>query len=83
MDDIDTDDERALKKLWLNDVPSEVSIFGWRLLSEKLPTREALARQGIILTHMICAAFFVSWRLRTYILFSLIVGFQGKFGIIL
>ncbi|KAK2361243.1 hypothetical protein QL285_086417 [Trifolium repens] len=53
MDDIDTDDERALKKLWLNDVPSEVSIFGWRLLSEKLPTREALARQGQVWNHIV------------------------------
>ncbi|MCI01226.1 putative ribonuclease H protein, partial [Trifolium medium] len=48
MDDIDINTERELKKLWLNDVPSKVSIFGWRLLLEKLPTQEALYRKGII-----------------------------------
>ncbi|MCI25208.1 ribonuclease H protein [Trifolium medium] len=38
----------AIKKLWKNDVPSKVSVFGWRLLLEKLPTRAALASKGII-----------------------------------
>ncbi|PNX69565.1 ribonuclease H, partial [Trifolium pratense] len=33
----------ALRKLWKNDVPSKVGVFGWRLLLEKLPTRAALA----------------------------------------
>ncbi|MCI30507.1 ribonuclease H protein, partial [Trifolium medium] len=33
----------ALHKLWKNDVPSKVGVFGWRLLLEKLPTRAALA----------------------------------------
>ncbi|PNX64230.1 heat shock protein, partial [Trifolium pratense] len=32
----------AVKKLWKNDVPSKVNVFGWRLLLEKLPTRAAL-----------------------------------------
>jgi hypothetical protein len=36
------------KELWLNNVPSKVTIFGWRLLLDKLPTREALFRKGII-----------------------------------
>ncbi|MCH90777.1 ribonuclease H protein, partial [Trifolium medium] len=38
---------KVLKRLWKNNVPSKVSIFGWRLLLEKLPTREALYRKGI------------------------------------
>ncbi|PNX94729.1 hypothetical protein L195_g017907, partial [Trifolium pratense] len=29
--------------LWLNDVPSKVGMFGWRLLLAKLPTRASLA----------------------------------------
>ncbi|PNX55215.1 hypothetical protein L195_g048842 [Trifolium pratense] len=33
---------QALQQLWLNNVPPKVNIFGWRLLLEKLPTREAL-----------------------------------------
>jgi hypothetical protein len=28
------------KELWLNNVPSKVTIFRWRLLLDKLPTRE-------------------------------------------
>jgi hypothetical protein len=32
----------ALKRLWKNNIPSKISIFGWKLLLEKLQTREAL-----------------------------------------
>ncbi|XP_045802541.1 uncharacterized protein LOC123896163 [Trifolium pratense] len=39
---LDTNTVAALKRLWKNNVPSKVSVFGWRLLLEKLPTREAL-----------------------------------------
>ncbi|XP_045831669.1 uncharacterized protein LOC123923074 [Trifolium pratense] len=38
----------ALQDLWMNDVPSKVNIFGWRLLLARLPTRMALVRKGII-----------------------------------
>jgi hypothetical protein len=43
---------QALKHLWLNSVPSNVSIFGWRLLLERLPTREALFNKGVITNHL-------------------------------
>ncbi|PNX60908.1 ribonuclease H, partial [Trifolium pratense] len=33
----------AIHKLWKNDIPSKVGVFGWRLLLDKLPTRAALA----------------------------------------
>ncbi|PNX58407.1 hypothetical protein L195_g050897, partial [Trifolium pratense] len=36
----------AIRKLWKNDLPSKVGVFGWRLLLEKLPTRVALAHRG-------------------------------------
>jgi hypothetical protein len=39
----------SLKLMWKNNVPSKISIFGWRLLLEKLPTREALFDKGIII----------------------------------
>ncbi|MCI07982.1 putative ribonuclease H protein, partial [Trifolium medium] len=53
-----TQTEAALKMLWFNNVPSKVSIFGWRLLLEKLPTREALHRRGIITNnHEKCCVF--------------------------
>jgi hypothetical protein len=41
----------ALKKLWITKVPSKASIFGWRLLLAKLPTKEALFEKGIITTN--------------------------------
>ncbi|CAJ2658352.1 unnamed protein product [Trifolium pratense] len=48
----------AVKKLWKNDVPSKVNVFGWRLLLEKLPTRDALASKGIITNpHETCCVF--------------------------
>jgi hypothetical protein len=34
--------------MWKNNVPSKISIFGWRLLLEKLPTRESLFNKGVI-----------------------------------
>jgi hypothetical protein len=37
-----------VEMLWKNNVPSKISIFGWRLLLEKLPTREALFGKGVI-----------------------------------
>ncbi|MCH83800.1 ribonuclease H protein, partial [Trifolium medium] len=42
---IDSHIVAALNRLWKNNVPSKVSIFGWWLLLKKLPTREALYRK--------------------------------------
>ncbi|PNX61621.1 cysteine-rich receptor-like protein kinase, partial [Trifolium pratense] len=41
-----TDILTALHKLWKNNVPSKVGVFGWRLLLDKLPTRANLASKG-------------------------------------
>jgi hypothetical protein len=38
----------AIIKLWKNDVPSKIKVFGWRLLLQRLPTREALHHRGIL-----------------------------------
>jgi hypothetical protein len=38
----------ALKKLWKSDIPSKILVFGWRLLLNRLPTRAALARRGVL-----------------------------------
>ncbi|MCH91379.1 putative ribonuclease H protein, partial [Trifolium medium] len=55
MNELETNTVKALKTLWKNNVPSKFSIFGWRLLLEKLPTRVALYNKGIITnTHDIC-----------------------------
>ncbi|KAK2410047.1 hypothetical protein QL285_045438 [Trifolium repens] len=45
---IDADVLEAIKKLWRNDLPSKVLVFGWRLLLDRLPTRRALHRRGIL-----------------------------------
>jgi hypothetical protein len=38
----------AIQNLWKNDVPTKINIFGWRLLLDKLPTRDALHHRGIL-----------------------------------
>jgi hypothetical protein len=38
----------SLRLMWKNNFPSKVSVFGWRLLLEKLPTKDALFNKGII-----------------------------------
>jgi hypothetical protein len=49
---------QVFKDLWFNNIPSKVSIFGWMLLLEKLPTKEALYNKGIITnTHERCCVF--------------------------
>ncbi|CAJ2670577.1 unnamed protein product [Trifolium pratense] len=59
---LDPQIEATLKLLWLNKVPSKVCIFGCRLLLEKLPTREALYRGGIITNTHERVVFFASKR---------------------
>jgi hypothetical protein len=48
LDSLEDNKVISLKKLWKNNVPSKISIFGWRLLLEKLATREALFDKGVI-----------------------------------
>ena len=37
-----------LELIWHKHVPLKVSIFAWRLLRDRLPTKEKLANRGII-----------------------------------
>ena len=47
----------ALDLVWHHQVPLKVSIFAWRLLRDRLPTRANLAARGIIQTEAaLCAA---------------------------
>jgi hypothetical protein len=39
----------VINKLWGDDVPSKISVFGWRLLLQRLPTRAALNCSGVLL----------------------------------
>jgi hypothetical protein len=38
----------AIKDIWRNDVPSKCVVFGWRLLLQRLSTRDALHHRGIL-----------------------------------
>jgi hypothetical protein len=51
MDALNSDTTLALKKLWSTNMPSKASIFGWRMMLDKLPTKEALFAKGIISNH--------------------------------
>lgn len=39
---------RASKLVWLCDIPSKISFFVWRLLQNRLPTKELLWQKGIL-----------------------------------
>ncbi|GLT56346.1 hypothetical protein SLA2020_293910 [Shorea laevis] len=41
-------DKRWLKVIWCKYVPSKMSIFGWRLFLNKLPTKENLYLRGVL-----------------------------------
>ncbi|GAU47144.1 hypothetical protein TSUD_379210 [Trifolium subterraneum] len=43
----------SIQRLWKNDVPSKVGVFGWRLLLDKLPTRAALIARGCAYYHYV------------------------------
>jgi len=34
--------------LWRKDIPLKVSVFGWRLFKNRLPTKDNLFRRGVI-----------------------------------
>jgi hypothetical protein len=57
---LDENTVKALQELWLNDLPTKVSIFAWRLLQNKLATRDELSNRGIILdpVHKTCVLCF-------------------------
>ncbi|PNY11621.1 cysteine-rich receptor-like protein kinase, partial [Trifolium pratense] len=51
----------ALHKMWKNDIPSKVGVFGWRLLIEKLPTKAALASKVAIKLRKFGGKFSCGW----------------------
>lgn len=40
----------AIKRFWITSVPSKISVFGWRLLQDKLPTRIEYGEEGSLVT---------------------------------
>jgi hypothetical protein len=47
-DTLDPNPVTVLNRLWLKDLPSKIGVFGWRLLQNKLATREDLFKKGIL-----------------------------------
>ncbi|CAJ2634841.1 unnamed protein product [Trifolium pratense] len=45
---LETKAAEAFTRLWKSDVPSKIIVFGWRLLLNRLPTRMALHRRGVL-----------------------------------
>jgi hypothetical protein len=48
IEELDTNVKAAITKLWKIDAPSKALVLGWRLLLDRLPTRSALHRRGIL-----------------------------------
>lgn len=47
----------AIKRFWITSVPSKISVFGWRLLQDKLPTRIEYGEEGslqISMNNVVC-----------------------------
>jgi len=46
--------EECFVKLWRLKIPSRITVFGWRLLRDRLPTRQNLQRRQVQLTDTLC-----------------------------
>ena len=46
--------DEEFKELWKLKVPSKVAVFAWRLLKDRLPTRDNLRRKQIELQDYLC-----------------------------
>ncbi|XP_040866759.1 polyribonucleotide nucleotidyltransferase 1, chloroplastic [Glycine max] len=51
---IEEDDERAFSILWKLKIPSKVSLFAWRLIRDRLPTRKNLRNRNVVLDEVCC-----------------------------
>lgn len=40
--------EGKLRRIWKTEIPSTIKILGWRIMLNRLPTRDQLARRRII-----------------------------------
>ncbi|PNX71113.1 pantothenate synthetase [Trifolium pratense] len=58
---LETTEAEALSRLWKSDVPSKINVFGWRLLLNRLPTRMALHRRGILSNPFELSCVFCFW----------------------
>jgi len=53
----DSTDRHHLSNIWQHQVPLKVSLFGWRLLRNRLPTKDNLFRRHVITSYRtICSS---------------------------
>jgi hypothetical protein len=70
----------AIKKLWKNDAPSKVLVFGWRFLLDRLLTRSALSHRGILNNPNDCLVFFALTIWRKQLIYSFTVHSVRVYG---
>ena len=46
--------EECFEKVWRLKIPSRIAVFAWRLLRDRLPTRQNLQRRQVQLTDTLC-----------------------------
>jgi len=46
--------EECFEKLWRINIPTRIAVFAWRLIRDRLPTRQILQRRQVQLTEMLC-----------------------------
>ena len=46
--------EECFVELWRLKIPSRIAVFGWRLLRDRLPTRQNLQRRQVQITDTLC-----------------------------
>ena len=46
--------EECFEKLWRIRIPARIAVFAWRLIRDRLPTRQNLRRRQVQITDMLC-----------------------------
>ena len=49
------DQDGALQDLWKLKIPAKASIFAWRLIKDRLPTKSNLHRRQVVLEDSLCS----------------------------
>ncbi|XP_058762286.1 uncharacterized protein LOC131635664 [Vicia villosa] len=47
-DVLDTQSKLAFKRIWKTSIPSRLKVFGWRVVLNRIPTKDQLAKRGVI-----------------------------------
>nr|GEU97909.1 RNA-directed DNA polymerase, eukaryota, reverse transcriptase zinc-binding domain protein [Tanacetum cinerariifolium] len=53
--------EGAHKTRWCKFVPIKINVFGWKVMTDSLPSRFNVSRRGITIDSIACGVFYVLW----------------------